>query len=81
MWSKIRSHFCPCIIRYRQLAWLVACMALAFAAGVARAAAPGDDLAQRVIAQGKDLFTREWLPGDPGRQSGDGLGPMYNDTA
>ena len=71
MWSKARSHRIACSVKRPQLAWLGACMALTFAAG-----APGDD-----VGQGRDLFTREWLPGDPGRQTGDGLGPMYNDTS
>ena len=30
------------------------------------------------LADGKELFTREWLPGDPRSYAGDGLGPMYN---
>src|SRR5260370_6822105 len=30
------------------------------------------------LAQGKDLFTREWLAGDRRSHAGDGLGPMFN---
>jgi CxxC motif-containing protein (DUF1111 family) len=63
-----------------KLAWLVAFMVLS-GATTAAFAAPGDDAAPRVIAQGRELFIREWLPGDPGGHPGDGLGPMYNDTS
>jgi CxxC motif-containing protein (DUF1111 family) len=27
---------------------------------------------------GKELFTREWLPGDSRSHAGDGLGPLFN---
>jgi len=30
---------------------------------------------------GKELFTREWLPGDARSAAGDGLGPVFNDTS
>ncbi len=29
-------------------------------------------------AVGKELFTREWLPGDKRSHAGDGLGPVFN---
>ena len=32
-------------------------------------------------AQGRELFGREWVPGDPRSHGGDGLGPLYNETA
>ena len=32
-------------------------------------------------AQGRELFEREWLPGDSRTHGGDGLGPVYNDTS
>ena len=31
-----------------------------------------------VLAQGKELFTREWITGDRRSHAGDGLGPVYN---
>jgi len=31
--------------------------------------------------QGRELFVREWLPGDSRSHSGDGLGPMFNETS
>src|SRR5262245_41489298 len=37
-----------------------------------QAAAPPD---------GKELFVREWIAGDPRSHRGDGLGPMFNDTS
>jgi CxxC motif-containing protein (DUF1111 family) len=30
------------------------------------------------LARGKELFTREWLPGDSRSHAGDGLGPLFN---
>jgi CxxC motif-containing protein (DUF1111 family) len=33
---------------------------------------------QEFIARGKELFTREWLPGDSRSHAGDGLGPLFN---
>jgi RNA polymerase sigma factor (sigma-70 family) len=32
-------------------------------------------------ARGEALFAKEWVPNDPMSQSGDGLGPVYNDTS
>jgi CxxC motif-containing protein (DUF1111 family) len=31
--------------------------------------------------QGRDLFEREWLPGDSRTHGGDGLGPVFNDSS
>jgi CxxC motif-containing protein (DUF1111 family) len=39
------------------------------ASGAARAAR---------LAVGRELFLREWVPGDPRSHGGDGLGPVYN---
>jgi CxxC motif-containing protein (DUF1111 family) len=33
------------------------------------------------LAQGRDLFQREWLPNDSRTHGGDGLGPVYNDSS
>jgi CxxC motif-containing protein (DUF1111 family) len=30
------------------------------------------------LAVGRELFLREWIPGDPRSRGGDGLGPVYN---
>src|SRR6267378_887818 len=30
------------------------------------------------LAEGKELFTREWLEGDRRSYAGDGLGPLFN---
>src|SRR3954452_23250518 len=38
--------------------------------------APGDER-----ARGRELFEREWLPGDTRSHGGDGLGPVYNDSS
>ena len=33
------------------------------------------------MAMGRELFHREWTPGDPRRAGGDGLGPVYNESS
>src|SRR4051794_37934600 len=38
--------------------------------------APGNDR-----ARGRELFEREWLPGDTRTHGGDGLGPVFNDSS
>src|SRR4029453_2713571 len=40
--------------------------------------APG---AKEARPDGKELFTREWIAGDPRSHQGDGLGPMFNDSS
>jgi CxxC motif-containing protein (DUF1111 family) len=35
----------------------------------------------RRVAQGRELFARQWVPGDRRSKGGDGLGPVYNDRA
>jgi CxxC motif-containing protein (DUF1111 family) len=34
--------------------------------------------AEELVAQGRELFAREWVPGDSRSHGGDGLGPVYN---
>jgi mono/diheme cytochrome c family protein len=34
-----------------------------------------------VLAEGRELFFREWQPNDPRSYRGDGLGPMFNDSS
>jgi CxxC motif-containing protein (DUF1111 family) len=50
-----------------------------FAVGV-RAADPARP-ARKDQAAGRELFEREWLPGDSRTHGGDGLGPVYNDSS
>ena len=38
----------------------------------------GLDAQKARLAEGKELFTREWLPGDKRSHAGDGLGPVFN---
>jgi CxxC motif-containing protein (DUF1111 family) len=33
------------------------------------------------VEEGRELFLREWTPGDSRSHGGDGLGPVYNDTS
>src|SRR4051794_27068754 len=45
------------------------------------AAARADAPARQQQAEGRELFLREWMPGDSRSHGGDGLGPVYNDTS
>jgi CxxC motif-containing protein (DUF1111 family) len=45
------------------------------------AAARADAPAREELAEGRELFLREWMPGDSRSHGGDGLGPVYNDTS
>ncbi len=80
MWSRGYPDRYRWGVKGPRLAWLGAFVVLTGPMAAA-ASAPGDEAAPRVVAQGRELFTREWLPGDPGAHQGDGLGPMYNDTS
>src|SRR4051794_33327804 len=33
------------------------------------------------VAVGREIFGREWLPGDSRSHGGDGLGPVFNDSS
>ena len=81
MWARERSPLCRYSSRRRQRAWLAACVALSTATSIVYAGPLEDELPRRALEQGRELFTREWLPGDPAGHKGDGLGPMYNDTS
>jgi CxxC motif-containing protein (DUF1111 family) len=37
--------------------------------------------AARAVDQGRELFAREWVPGDHRSHGGDGLGPVYNERS
>ena len=34
-----------------------------------------------LLAEGRELFQRSWLPDDPRSPDGDGLGPVFNETS
>ena len=38
-------------------------------------------VASKGSADGRELFTREWLPNDSRSHGGDGLGPVFNDSS
>jgi CxxC motif-containing protein (DUF1111 family) len=57
--------------------WLAALVVLGVGCAVVRADAPAPER----LAEGRDLFLREWTPGDSRSHGGDGLGPVYNDTS
>ncbi len=77
-------------VRERSLAALAAGLAgvvfFSFGIGawnnaVFAAGADGRKPDQKVLAQGRELFEREWLPGDSRSHGGDGLGPVFNDSS
>ncbi|MDP6555933.1 MAG: hypothetical protein QGF59_30450 [Pirellulaceae bacterium] len=35
----------------------------------------------RILEIGRDMFEREWKPGEPASPGGDGLGPNFNDVS
>ncbi len=53
----------------------------------AKTSAPADQPPAKVAAKtlaapdGRELFTREWLPNDSRAHGGDGLGPVFNDSS
>ncbi|HEV2973080.1 MAG TPA: di-heme oxidoredictase family protein [Pirellulales bacterium] len=51
------------------------------AAKVAAVAAPASASKTESAVDGRELFTREWLPNDSRAHGGDGLGPVYNDSS
>jgi len=58
------------------------CLAARSAAGDETSPQASEPEAQAAqTAQGRELFTREWLPNDPRAHGGDGLGPVFNDTS
>lgn len=41
----------------------------------------GGPVASAADADGRELFTREWVPGDERSHGGDGLGPLFNESS
>ena len=57
-------------------------IALALAMFGEGASTPGDEAPPPGrLAEGRELFFREWTPGDPRSTRGDGLGPVFNDSS
>lgn len=64
------------------LGGLVAWAPALLVAGLARGEAPGANPASEdTPASGRELFARQWIPGDPRSHGGDGLGPVYNERS
>lgn len=73
--------------------WLALVAASGLMAAIARAgddAAAGDEPcdgaccaapSEEQLAQGRELFLREWVVGDGRARGGDGLGPVFNDSS
>jgi CxxC motif-containing protein (DUF1111 family) len=53
------------------------CLAVLLWAGEL-AAGPATEKDRQAVARGRELFRRDWLPGDRRSHAGDGLGPLYN---
>jgi CxxC motif-containing protein (DUF1111 family) len=53
----------------------------AWITGVVAAGADGSKPNLNALSPGRELFEREWLPGDSRSHGGDGLGPVYNDSS
>jgi CxxC motif-containing protein (DUF1111 family) len=60
--------------RNRCVAAIVACGSLLSCCATAQA----EDAS---TIDGRELFTRQWIPGDARSHGGDGLGPVFNDTS
>lgn len=60
-----------------------ACLSVVVVAGGLFASATAEEGAREANSSslGRELFLREWAPGDPRSHGGDGLGPLYNDTS
>ena len=56
-------------------------VAMAALAGLLPPVAGAAEVEQDRLAQGRELFMREWVPGDSRSHGGDGLGPLYNETS
>lgn len=61
---------------YFRAASVLHCSVLLYFCSTVAAKENGDQ-----IASGRELFTREWLPGDSRSANGDGLGPMFNESS
>jgi CxxC motif-containing protein (DUF1111 family) len=78
---KSVSQSCVTII----VAWLLWCSgegggAFDRKAKAAENPAPGP-VQRRKIEAGRELFSRQWVPGDQRSKGGDGLGPVYNERS
>jgi CxxC motif-containing protein (DUF1111 family) len=67
--------------RIHRLEHVGLCLGLFLVVGAWSAVARADAPAKERLAEGRELFLREWMPGDSRSHGGDGLGPVYNDTS
>ena len=56
-------------------------LAMAALAALFPAVSGAVEVEQDRLARGRELFMREWLPGDSRSHGGDGLGPLFNETS
>jgi CxxC motif-containing protein (DUF1111 family) len=64
-----------------RLGGLGLCVVISQALGGGPARADSKPAKADPVAQGYEIFNREWMPNDPRGHGGDGLGPVYNDTS
>jgi CxxC motif-containing protein (DUF1111 family) len=64
-----------------RLGWPGLCVAAGLAVWGGPASAGSKPADSDLVAQGYEIFAREWMPNDPRGHGGDGLGPVYNDTS
>ena len=80
---KIRSQTAPLVRTLSFSVGLPVCLVLVATAWTAE---PNDQATKQPAAasatvDGRELFVREWLPGDSRSHGGDGLGPMFNESS
>src|SRR3954452_16630315 len=72
-------------LRFPHLDVLLACqlalVAVQGTSGEEPTAEPPGAASEERIGRGRELFAREWLPGDSRSHGGDGLGPVYNERS
>jgi CxxC motif-containing protein (DUF1111 family) len=56
-------------------------LAFGFASTTLAKDPPAKKAAEITKVDGREIFAREWIPGDPRAHGGDGLGPMFNESS
>ena len=69
------------MLRIRMTSGCTCFLQLVALAGLFDPVAEASDSDRDRLAQGRELFMREWVPGDSRSHGGDGLGPLYNETS
>jgi CxxC motif-containing protein (DUF1111 family) len=78
--SQVLPRGCS-MLRIRVTRACTSLLQLVALAGLLPPIAGASESDQDRLAQGRELFLREWVPGDSRSHGGDGLGPLYNETS